>query len=168
MITAKMTSNRSTDISQIHFQEITKMAFVVERIPEEAIRGFLSEHRVYNGKAAPLSSKWVVDHKADAAMALVGSVGGSYEGTQQTDYYSLYWNGEQIRLAADLRPMTYSESGGSEVNWQVHDIDIPDGLRGCRGEIRELICEAFQAVGTSFNGSRYSTVNIQFADDVAK
>lgn len=75
------------------------MTFAVEKIPEEARVALPTNHKLYQSpRAVTLNSRWVVDLERDAMLVFTGSVGGSYEGTQVTMFYSLYWNDEQISL----------------------------------------------------------------------
>lgn len=137
------------------------MAFVVEKIPRAAIEGLLSEHETYNGKKHSLTSRWAVDHSRNAFLALTGKVGGSYEGTPESKYFSLYWDERQIRFTAEPLNKEYPQEG-AVMNWGVTSIEIPDSLRTSRKNVLELIQNALQAYGDCFNGDRYVRVNVRF------
>jgi len=144
------------------------MTFAVEQIPEEARVGFLANHKLYQSpRAVTLNSRWVVDLERDAMLVFTGSVGGSYEGTQVTMFYSLYWNDEQISLSADPL-ITRNSKSGLEVTWLVHQVNIPSSLDKHAYTIYELLTDAFRTVGDGhFNGSTYATVNAEFVTSIA-
>lgn len=131
------------------------MAFMVEKIPE-------SEKPKLTYVAEPsLSSRWVIDRERDAFMVLTNSYGGPYEGTQETDYYTLNWGGELIEIVADRLAKTYPEQGPM-ANWRVHRLKLPPALQEHRAEVLQLVGEAFRAVGNCFNGYEYVAVNVDF------
>lgn len=62
------------------------MAFIVEKIPETEIEKFSFLNK-------DLSSRWVIDRENDVIVSLTKSVGGPYEGTYPTMYYTMRWHG---------------------------------------------------------------------------
>jgi len=167
LIEAAFSSGDRSATLQLHVED-SHMTFAVEQIPEEARVGFLANHKLYQSpRAVTLNSRWVVDLERDAMLVFTGSVGGSYEGTQVTMFYSLYWNDEQISLSADPL-ITRNSKSGLEVTWLVHQVNIPSSLDKHAYTIYELLTDAFRTVGDGhFNGSTYATVNAEFVTSIA-
>lgn len=134
------------------------MTFVIEEIPEQERKKLIDSTEGYNQK---LSSKWVVDRGNNSYIILISKVGGPYEGTQITKYFSLKWNDKVIKFSADPLKETFSEDGAA-MNWRVHELSIPEELRNQQENILRLIAEGFNAIGGAFNGYRYLNVNVEF------
>ena len=134
------------------------MAFLIERIPEEEKAKLSIELDDYN---PALSSRWAIDHERNAFVVIKKKLGGPYEGTQVTKYYVLMWKGQLIHICADPLKPTYSEVG-AVMNWRVHELHVPSSLQGQKNEVMQLIREAFSTVGRSFDGDRYTAVNVEF------
>ena len=134
------------------------MTFVIEKIPQDALSSSNQELVNINTK---LSQEWAIDRDRNAFIVLTRKVGGPYEGTHITKYYTLSWNNELIRIAADPLPCTYAEHGAI-MNWRVHKLAIPDVLMPQKEAVLDLIQDAMKAVGDCFNGYEYIACKVQF------
>ena len=134
------------------------MTFVIEKIPQEALISSIQEYVRFN---IDLSQEWAIDRDRNAFIVLTGKVGGPYDGTQVTKYYTLSWNNHLIRITADPLPKTFTEQGAI-MNWRIHKLTIPEALQKQKEEVIALIRDAFLAVGEVFNGERFITVNVEF------
>jgi len=134
------------------------MAFVVEKIPQEELS---SPNQKLIGFNPALSSRWAIDRERDAFIVLNRTLGGAYDGTQVTDFYTLCWKGELIRIVADPLPKTYTERGAI-MSWRVHGMSLPESLLDRKEYILQLVKDAFTAIGEAFNGQRFIGVNVEF------
>jgi len=134
------------------------MAFVVEKIPQEVLS---SPNQKLIGFNPALSSRWAIDRERDAFIVLNRKLGGAYDGTQETKYFTLSWNNELIQIVADPLIKTFTKEG-AVMSWRVHSITIPSALQNRCDEVFQLIKAAFAAVGECFNGYEYISVNVEF------
>lgn len=139
-------------------QENNSMAFVIEKIPQEQ---FATSSQQLIGFNPKLCSRWAIDRDRDAFIVVNRTEGGAYEGTQATEYYTLSWKKELIRIVAEPLPSTYVEQG-AVMSWRVRRLDIPEALQHQKEEVAQLIKDAFAAVGDCFNGHEYFAVNVEF------
>lgn len=130
------------------------MAFIVEKIPEAEIDTLSFVNK-------KLCSRWVIDREKDVLVALTDSYGGTYEGTTQTDYYTMNWHGEIIEIVASPMSRVYVDRGAN-MNWKVQGVIISEALKNKREEILQLIRDAFSSIGDAFNRSRFLSVNVEF------
>lgn len=131
--------------------------FVAEKMSDEVWKSlpFTVAKRVEDYR------KWAIDRERDAYIVLINKFGGSYEGTQETKYYVLNWQGGLIRIVADPVGETFSEAGAT-MHWRIHKLEIPESLAHKTEEVSQLIKEAFRAVGEFFNGERFIAVDVHF------
>jgi hypothetical protein len=134
------------------------MTFVIEKIPQEALAKPGAELIDFNQK---LCTRWAIDHERDAFIVINRKEGGAYEGTQETDYYTLSWRNEFIRIVADPLPKTFTENGAI-MSWRVHGLTLPETLQNQRQEVLQLVRDAFSAIGEFFNGYRFISVTVEF------
>jgi len=134
------------------------MAFVIEKIPQEELAKPDAELIGFNEK---LCTRWAIDHDRDAFIVINRKEGGAYEGTQETDYYTLSWRNELIRIVADPLPKTFTENGAI-MSWRVHGLTLPETLQNQRQEALQLVRDAFSAIGEFFNGYRFISVTVEF------
>ena len=137
------------------------MAFVNEKIPASEIEQFGIVRTAPDGTKTVLSSRWTIDRDADAILYFRHKVGGPYEGTQVTEYYSLRWKGVQIDLAADPGPKTYPIAA-PVITWRIQGLRIPVSLKERTEEIQRLIRDAFSVMGDAYNGEQFAAVNVEF------
>jgi len=137
------------------------MAFVNEKIPAAEIEKFGVVDTAPDGTKTVLSSKWTIDRERGAVIAYKSKVGGPYEGTQVTEYYTLHWEGEQISIAADPGPTTFPAEG-SVMTWRIHDLRIPASLQDRTPEIQQLVRDAFVAKGDGYSGEQFAAVHVEF------
>lgn len=134
------------------------MAFVIEKIPQEEL---ISPNQKLVGFNTDLTQEWAIDRDRNAFIVLNRKVGGAYDGTQETKYYTLSWKNELIRIVANPLPKTFTEQGAI-MNCRIHGLTIPESLQQQKEEVIALISGAFIAVGEFFNGQRFITVNVEF------
>ncbi len=134
------------------------MSFVVEKIPQEQLARPDADQIGFN---LELCSRWAIDHDRGAFIVLNRAEGGPYEGTQVTDYYTLSWKNELIRIAADPLPKTFTEQG-AVMSWRVHKVTLPKVFQSQKNEVLQLIRDAFGAIGEFFNGERFMSVDVEF------
>jgi hypothetical protein len=142
------------------------MSFTVEPIPEDVVTsGVLSRYSAYaKERYYPIAHDWVVDHERNACMAIVSRVGGAsgpYDGTSETDGFALFWHDHVIGVYAERLEEAFPPSG-PEMNWRVHRLQLPEALQSRRGEVLNLIRDAFRVYGVVFDGSQYAAVNVHF------
>jgi len=130
------------------------MAFIIEKIPE-------TEKKKFPFINIKLSSRWAIDREREVFIAITGTVGGPYEGTVPTDYYTMYWHNEKIDIAATPLPKSFTERGAI-MNWHIHGLEIPETLQDRKESVFQLIRDAFSAIGQSFDGDRFLSVNVEF------
>jgi len=156
------TSIQSTKYNSNRFeqfqQENTTMAFVIEKIPQEELAKPGAEQIGFNLK---LSTDWAIDHNREAFIVANRKVGGAYEGTQVTEYYTLSWKNELVRIVADPLPKTFTENGAI-MSWRVYGLTLPETLQNQRQEVLQLVRDAFSAIGEFFNGYRFISVTVEF------
>ncbi|MGZ4969738.1 MAG: hypothetical protein ACXV8O_16705 [Methylobacter sp.] len=138
--------------------ENNSMAFVIEKIPQEQLTTSSQKLIGFNPK---LCSRWAIDRDRDAFIIVNRTEGGAYEGTQATEYYTLSWKNELIRIVAEPLPSTYIEQG-AVMSWRIRHLAIPETLQYQKEEVFQLIKDAFTAVGDCFNGHEYFAVNVEF------
>ena len=134
------------------------MPFIVEKIPEHIVKKQNAESIGFN---LNLSTYWAIDVGRNAFIVLNNKIGGSYEGTQQTKYYTLAWHDKLVRIAANPLTKTFTEQGAI-MSWCIHDIKIPHTLSNQEEDLLQLIKDAFSAVGDAFDGDRFTKVNVIF------
>ncbi|MBK8814391.1 MAG: hypothetical protein IPN42_02255 [Methylococcaceae bacterium] len=134
------------------------MTFVIEKIPQEALISSIQEYVRFN---IDLSQEWAIDRDRNAFLVLNRKVGGPYDGTQITKYYTLSWNDQLIRITADPLPKTFTKEGAI-MNWRIHKFSIPEELQEQKDEVIALIRDAFRALGEFFNGERFISVHVEF------
>jgi len=112
----------------------------------------------------PGSSWWTVDRERNAFLVIVGKEGGTYEGTQETKHYVLSWQGELIRFAGDPVLSHTSKNGtvSTVMSWRIHQLFIPVPLKQNYYEVRQLICEALDALGWLYSRERVVAVHVDF------
>lgn len=133
------------------------MAFVVEKIPQEQLTTSSQKLIGFNTK---LCSRWAIDRDREAFIILNRTEGGSYEGTQITEYYTLSWKSELIRIVAEPLPSTCIEQG-AVMSLRIRYLTIPETFQCQKEEVFQLIKDAFTAVGDCFNGHEYFAVNVE-------
>lgn len=129
------------------------MAFVIEKIPESEKAKLTYVVKPY------LSSRWAIDREKNAFVVIANKYGGSYEGTQETLYFTMNWKGDLIEIVINPLPRSYTEEG-SVANLHVSKLIIPSSLHDKKSEIINLVHDSFISIGDCFNGKDFVSVNI--------
>jgi hypothetical protein len=134
------------------------MGFVNEKIPEtEKDRLPFKVDTSPNGYK-PTLWKWTIDRDRGACVVHSSSFGGGYDGTQKTEIYVMIWRDNLVRFAGDP---TFS-ADRKTMNWNVHELVIPECLTEEEGEVRKLIREALDTIGFLYNRDFLDNVNVEF------
>lgn len=117
------------------------MGFVFEKVPEEDWDFFMSMGLKDCWGSNPLNvsecSAWCADRERNAYLVPIG--GGFRE---MPNYYDLWWNGHTIRMEiGDGGNGNYNV--GVDLVWFIHKISIPKEIWQYKGEIMNMITDAF-------------------------
>lgn len=144
-----------------HQQEKYTMTFVNEHIPETEKEKFTFPVFTRPDGSKPTLSWWTIDRERNAFLVITNILGGGYEGTPETHYYVLSWNGNLIRFAGDPQTSGSMETG-QVMSWRLHHLVIPPALQNSQKEVLQLIREALDAKDWPYRRSSFVTLNIEF------
>jgi hypothetical protein len=164
----RLTGIETNDIQTINITTIDKprrriMAFVNEKFPlsEKARIDELVASRPPLVRAPGLMSWWTVDRERDVFLVLIGKEGGMPEGTPEIQHYVLSWRGNLVHFAGDSKH-NCNPKNGLMISWRIHRLNIPLSLNEKKEEVRQLICEALDALGWLYNRNRVESINVEF------
>lgn len=130
------------------------MTFIAEKMPEEAKEKLPFQVNAEYDGSKPTLWKWAVDKENDAFIVLVGTLGGSYSGTEVKHAYVLYLQGSLTSIFATPKQRTYTEDGLTMV-WQIDSIDRHQDSQISVAELLPVIVDAFKVVGEFFDGHKF-------------
>ena len=141
------------------------MAFVNEKYPseEKARIDALVETRPPLTRSPGLSSWWTVDRDRDACLVFIGSEGGAYEGTPETEHYVLVIGEHEIRFAGRYQVQGQLRNGEPQViAWNISQFSIPSDLASQREEVLALVREALDTLGLHYSRRNVASVIVNF------
>lgn len=143
------------------------MPFVNERTTDEQktwIRRVIPHLKFARDGSSPTIGFWTIDRNRDAVLIRTGSTGGSYSGTTERVDFSFLWNGSETRLVAD-EVMRRQRPRKPILEWHVSKLDVPPPLADRIHELRQLLAEAFRAMGFLYSPHSVEDVLMIYRDD---
>lgn len=143
------------------------MPFVNERTTDEQkhwIRHVIPHLKLARDGSSPTIGLWTIDRDRDAMLIRTGSIGGSYSGTTVKVDFSFLWNGSETRLVA-YEVTRQQQSRKPILEWHVIKLDVPPPLADRIPELKQLLSEAFRAMGFRYSPHSVEDVLMIYRDD---